>query len=207
MVRGAAGVPFRAAAARAASGVGLDRPGILDPPGAPSSLAPLVSSVVYVLAISVTPHKETRFLYPALVILTVVAMPGVALALERLCSQALVYGLSFLMVLAGASTFFITRQTNPTDEFHAIVAVGRDADASGLLILDERPLGTGGFFYLGRDIPWPTCISIEEPTCAAGLRNPRINRALAQSAANLKGLRAAGFRPVRTIGQEVILAR
>lgn len=124
--------------------------------------------------------QETRFLYPALVI--------VAMAV-------------------GMPNDFITRTSNSSDEFRAIVAVGRDAQASGVLILDESRLGTGGFFYLGRNIPWPTCERVVQPECTAALTDPRINRALARSPEHLAVLQASGFRPIRRIGQETILAR
>ena len=175
--------------------------------GRPTVSVPLLWATVYLLALALTPHKEERFLYPGLVLLVLAAAPvlaGFVLGHARLGAR---WGWGALALasslLAGA---FYPPQDLRGDQFRAIVAASR-GDARGLLIVNEGLWGAGGFFYLGRDIPWLTCDWPHDANFQAALRDPRFNRAITFEGRALGELQAGGFRVVGRIGRETLLAR
>lgn len=169
---------------------------------------PLWCAGVYLVVITATPHKEERFLYPGLVLLVMAAAPVLATFLLGLAHARLRDGLG---VLALAATL-VTGRYFPLvdlrgDQFRAIVSATRDDGALGLLIVNEGLWGAGGYFYLGKNIPWATCDWPRDANFQGAMRDARINRAVTFEGRALDELQAAGFRVVEQVGRETVLAR
>ncbi|MBX5483841.1 MAG: mannosyltransferase, partial [Myxococcaceae bacterium] len=110
-------------------------------------------AIPYVLAIGATPHKESRFLYPALVLFALGAAPGlVALLRERVGSIGKRRALAVAALVSGW-LFFLGAPDFRGDEFRAYVRATRSPEATGILVSGEGRWGSGGYFYLGRAIP------------------------------------------------------
>jgi phosphatidylinositol glycan class B len=170
---------------------------------------PLFCAAAYLVAVSATPHKEERFLYPALVLLLLGAAPALAgwlMAASR--PAALRWGGAALVLAATvAPAAFYPPQDLRGDQFRAIVAATRDEHATGLLIVNEGLWGSGGFFYIGKQIPWLTCDWPQDHAFQRAIHDPAFNRVVTFEGRALEELQAAGFRVVRRIGRETILAR
>jgi phosphatidylinositol glycan class B len=158
------------------------------------------------LALLRTPHKEERFLYPVLVLLVLEAAPGVAALLERL--PKLVPRL-VLAVAAVAATMLAGPPTVDLrgDQFRALVKSARPPETTGILIVNEGLWGAGGFFYVGKRIPWLTCDFPHDRNFVLAVRDLRFNRAITFEGRALAELQAAGFRVVGQEGRETLLAR
>lgn len=167
---------------------------------------PVFLALAYFVALTLTPHKEARFLYPTWVLLTLAAAVGVAGALERLKHPGARAATALLALGLGFVPFFFTPELRG-DQFRAIVKATRDPDATGLLIVNEGLWGAGGFFYVGKNIPWGTADWPRDSNFRGAMRNPRINRAVTFEGRALEELQAAGFTVVDTIGRETILRR
>jgi hypothetical protein len=159
--------------------------------------------VLYVAALFCTLHKEDRFLYPGLVVLAMAAAPHVArwaLGREGWRRPAAMGG---LLVLSMGTAFFGPELRG--DEFRAIVQASRQAH--GLLIVNEGVWGAGGYFYVGRDIPWWTCDQPGDPAFRVAMGDPRFDRVVTYDGRAMKQLLAGGFRVVEEIGEATVLAR
>jgi phosphatidylinositol glycan class B len=168
---------------------------------------PLFCALVYVAAVSATPHKEERFLYPALVLLVLAAAPIVTAWLVQAPREAMLRWGGAALVSTLASAAYYPPQDPRGDEFRAIVAATRDSKATGLLIVNEGFWGAGGFFYVGKNIPWLTCDWAHEPNFQRAISDPTFNRAVTFEGRALPELQAAGFRVVDQVGRETILTR
>jgi GPI mannosyltransferase 3 len=165
---------------------------------------------VYVAAVSATPHKEERFLYPALVLWVLAAAPAVASWLVTQARQAtqLRWGTAALaLATTVASVVAYPPQDLRGDQFRAIVAATRDHKATGLLIVNEGLWGAGGYFYVGKNIPWATCDWPHDYAFQRAMGDPTFNRAVTFEGRALSELQAAGFRVVGQVGRETILER
>jgi GPI mannosyltransferase 3 len=180
---------------------GLLRPGA----GRPRVGVALAMASFALLALLSTPHKEERFLYPVVVLLVLEAAP----ALGRLV-QALP-GVAGLTLGALALAFNLLSQSTTIDargdEFRALVRSARGQDVTGLLIVNEGLWGSGGFFYLGKRIPWLTSDWPVDPSFRAAMADARFNRAITFEGRALDALRAGGFRVTGTVGRETMLER
>ncbi|MBU8899536.1 mannosyltransferase [Corallococcus sp. M34] len=168
---------------------------------------PLVCALAYVAILLSTPHKEARFLYPGLVLGLMAAAPRVAEFILARQRQVLRWGLGGLAVVLGT----VHAEGFPpddlrADQFRAIVSATRDG-ARGLLIVNEGLWGAGGFFYIGKNIPWRTCDWPQDAAFQASIRDPDFNRAVTFEKRALAELQAAGFHVVREVGRETVLAR
>jgi GPI mannosyltransferase 3 len=165
-------------------------------------------AAVYLVVITATAHKEERFLYPGLVLLVLAAAPPVAAFLLGRAEGRSRWGLGALAV---ATTLLAGRFYPPDDlrgdQFRAIVSATRDERARGLLIVNEGLWGAGGFFYIGRNIPWRTCDWPHDEAFQAAMGDARFNRAVSFEGRALTELQAAGFRVVGQVGRETVLAR
>lgn len=168
---------------------------------------PLVAAGVYLAAIAATPHKEYRFAYPALVLLAMAAAPRALGLLASLRRPDLKSALLSLAVCASAGPYFLPSelQVERPEQFQAIVQAS--SEATGLLIVNEGIWGAGGYFYVGKNIPWFTCDWPSDPRFVHAMRDPRFNRAITYDGRALAELQAAGFRVVDRIGRETVLAR
>jgi len=169
----------------------------------------LFLAAVYVAALFSTPHKEQRFLYPALVLLVIGGATEAVRLVQKLRQPALrACALVALCVLSVGTHYFHTElEPQRGDQFRAIVTVARDPELTGLVIVNEGLWGSGGFFYIGKPIPWLTCDWPSDPSFQMATRNPVFNRAISYDERSLPELEAAGFKPVTRIKQATILAR
>jgi len=169
--------------------------------GVPGAMA-----VLMLAALLKTAHKEERFLYPVLVLLVAEAAPTVGVLLERLRA-------GWQRVVVGAGVLGLTVLASPPstdlrgDQFRAIVKASRPADVTGLLIVNEGLWGSGGFFYIGKKIPWLTCDWPHDAAFQLAMRDARFNRVVTFEGRALTELQAEGFRVIGTEGRETILAR
>jgi GPI mannosyltransferase 3 len=175
----------------------------------PRVSAPVLAALLYLAVIAATPHKESRFVYPALALLVMTAAPALIDKLRSLPAQrseaafaaALVLGL--LPLLWPPSDLKDVRG----DQFRAIVRATRDADATGLLIVGEGIWGSGGYFYVGKNIPGGVADWPQDANFQGAIRNPRVNRVVTIDGRGVPELQQAGFRVVGQIGRESILSR
>jgi GPI mannosyltransferase 3 len=178
------------------------------------------AAALYLLSVAITPHKEPRFLYPAVVLLVGAAAPAVAGWVARLRGASRAAGVVALLVLT--SWNYALHSDLNGDEFHAIVRATRPADTRGLLILspqatgDLRPdvlndprddWGSAGYFFIGKDIPRRTAWEVDARRFAAAMGDPRINRVVAPPRYAARDLRAAGFREEQQVGSRTIWSR
>jgi hypothetical protein len=158
------------------------------------------------VALLQTAHKEERFLYPVVVLLVAEAAPALGALLERLRT-----GWQRVVVAAGVLGLTVLAEPPSTDlrgdQFRAIVKATRPSEVTGLLIVNEGLWGSGGFFYVGKRIPWLTCDWPHEPAFQAAMRDRRFNRVVTFEGRALAELQAAGFRIIGQEGRETILAR
>ncbi|TSC34472.1 mannosyltransferase [Corallococcus sp. Z5C101001] len=168
---------------------------------------PLTCAVVYTAVLLITPHKEERFLYPGLVVGLLAAAAQLAVAITRLSRPGMRGGVAVLALGLGFvhATGFPSQDLR-ADQFRAIVRATR-GDATGLLIVNEGLWGSGGFFYVGRNIPWRTCDWPHDAAFQASIRDRAFNRAVTFEGRALTELQSAGFHVVRQVGRETILAR
>jgi hypothetical protein len=157
-------------------------------------------------ALQSTAHKEERFLYPVVVLLVLEAAPGLGALLERLVRPVL---RAPVAVLALVSTFLAAPPSVDLrgDQFRALVRAARPQEVEGLLIVNEGLWGSGGFFYLGKRIPWLTCDWPHDSNFMVAMRDRRFNRAITFEGRALAELQAAGFHVVGQEGRETVLAR
>jgi hypothetical protein len=163
-------------------------------------------AVLMLAALLKTEHKEERFLYPVLVLLVAEAAPAAAALLERLKT-------GWQRVVVGAGVLGLTVLASPPssdlrgDQFRAIVKATRPVDVTGLLIVNEGIWGSGGFFYIGKKIPWLTCDWPHDAAFQLAMRDARFNRVVTFEGRALAELQGAGFRVIGAEGRETILAR
>jgi GPI mannosyltransferase 3 len=170
---------------------------------------PLFCAVAYGAAVTVTAHKEGRFLYPALVCLALAGIPG-ALGILRIIPRPDLRA-SFVPVLIAASfgTWFLPGefQVQRSDQFRAIVEATRPSEVTGLLIVNDGLWGSGGCFYIGKPIPWLNSDSAADYTFQAVMRDKRYNRVVSYDGRSLDALKGAGFQVLDRIGLATILGR
>jgi len=171
--------------------------------------APAAAAVLYLIAVAATPHKESRFLYPAQQLLALAAAPAFTRWVlarrprlrEGLLAAAFASGLG-LYVLPPPDLADVRG-----DQFRAIVRATRDPAATGLLIVGEGIWGSGGYFYIGKRIPWTVADWPQDGNFQAAMRAPQINRAVTINGQCLAELQQAGFRVAGQEGRETILER
>jgi len=171
----------------------------------------LFAAGVYLAVVSFTPHKEPRFVFPAVMLLAATAAPGVARRLRTFSSPWARGGLLATGLAVGAVPFFFqgVEQNGDVrgDQFRAIVRVTRDANAHGLLIIGDGLWGVGGYFYIGKQIPWLTADTAQDSNFVCAVQDLRFNRAIAYEGHTVPELRKMGFRVVGKLGRETLLAR
>ncbi|MBI3182534.1 MAG: mannosyltransferase [Myxococcales bacterium] len=170
---------------------------------------PLFCAAAYIVAISFTPHKEHRFLYPALVLLAVAGAPGLLALLGRVRRPDLRGAFTAVALFASAGPYLRETELDVQrpDQFRAIVKAGRGDDASGLLIVGDGVWGAGGSFYIGKNIPWHTCDFAHDYAFRLAMADARFNRAVTYDGRALGELQAAGFEVTDRIGRAMVLVR
>jgi hypothetical protein len=168
-------------------------------------------SAFYLVAISATGHKEERFLYPAVVLWVVGTAPA---AVELLASLRGVKARTVAALGALAVSLAIFKRIDPPkkrEHFQAIVRATRSPEARGLLILNEVPnesvWGAGGYFYIGRHIPWLTADRPEDENFQTAMRDSTYNRVVTFRRLAVPELERHGFSVVEELGRATVLAR
>jgi hypothetical protein len=139
----------------------------------------IVPALVYVLAISLTPHKELRFIYPALVLITVAAAPACAQWLLTLTTAPMWQRAAAFGLLSMTAALFVVKtpfDVQRPEQFQLTVKASRTG--SGLVVMNEGVWGSGGFFYLGKIEPWCTCDFPHDGCFQAAARDARYNRGI-----------------------------
>jgi phosphatidylinositol glycan class B len=126
----------------------------------------VVPALVYVASVSVTPHKEDRFLYPALVLLTVAGAPAVAQVLARALGRAVTVPAAWMgrapgQALVAAVVVASLPPAVPAhlwpellqgfrpqraEQFRLVARASREA--TGLVLLPEGLWGSPGSFWM-----------------------------------------------------------
>jgi hypothetical protein len=166
--------------------------------------------LTYVVAISVTEHKEIRFIYPALVLALVAGAPGF-ISFVRDAKPPLRVAALIAAAAASLGLYLVKSpyDVERTDLFHATLEAGRTG--SGVVLINEGVWGSGGTFYLGKDLPFAAVTEPDE--LATALQDPRINRGLwvvegaEPDARFTTALTAAGFRQTKRIGDIAYVQR
>ncbi len=180
--------------------------GLLRPAsGRPRVGVALAMAAVALGALLATPHKEERFLYPVVVLLVLEAGPALG-RLVQAAPRAVGFGLAALALVASLAALPTTIDARG-DQFRALVQAARPDGVTGLLIVNEGLWGSGGFFYLGKRIPWLTCDWPQDGNFRLAMGDRRFNRAITFEGRALDALQAAGFRVTQTVGRETVLAR
>ncbi|MBL9039264.1 MAG: mannosyltransferase, partial [Archangium sp.] len=192
---------------------------------------PLGSSLAYVAAVSLTPHKEDRFLYPALVVLTVTAAPAAGVWIDEVFKRKRA-ALHAVVLTAGvvATLVLLVQPTGFTPQrpelFRLTVRASREG--TGLIIMNEGLWGAGGDFYAGGSNAvfgakdrtphpehlWCTCDYPGEGCFQLAAQTPAINRAIfmdphdeRRTSATLAEFQRIGFHEVARDGDGHYLAR
>jgi GPI mannosyltransferase 3 len=162
--------------------------------------------LAYVAAISLTPHKEARFLYPGLVLLLVAATPPWLALLSRLAPKRTSLLLTASLVSCVAILFFKTPyQPERPDMFRLVVKASREA--TGLVIVGEGVWGAPGYFYLGKNIPWFPCDFAHDGRFIQAMATPAYNRAVIYDDSALAALEQAGFKVLEVQDRSKLLGR
>lgn len=162
--------------------------------------------LAYVAAISLTAHKEARFLYPGLVLLLVAATPPWLALLSRLAPKRGLTLLAASLAACVAILFFPSPfQPERPAQFRLVVKAARAA--TGLVLLNEGVWGAPGFFYLGKNIPWFPCDEAADGRFQQAMATPAFNRAVTWDDRALAELQAAGFKLLEADGQAKLLGR
>lgn len=170
-------------------------------------------SGAYLAAVSATAHKEARFLYPALVLLGVAGTIGTLALLERPLGLLARRGLLALCAAGLLAPYFFPSpfDVQRPEQFRLLVKAGRQAN--GLLLANEGIWGAGGFFYLGKNIPWFPFDFPEDPRVRQALGDARFNRAVvyrwgdARDEQMAQLLLATGFAVLETQGDATLYGR
>ena len=170
----------------------------------PSALL-LWCSAGYLLAIALTPHKEVRFLYPALLLITAASAPVWIDALAGL--RALPATLALLLSLAGGlavlghETRFEPRGTEQFRLFVRAVRHGR-----GVVLLHCGGWGAPGAFYAaGRR--WRLCSQPDDACTRKALRSPRYDRIVGWQDEGRRDFEHFGFRELERQGKVTLWGR
>ncbi len=167
----------------------------------------LVAAVAYLAVISGTAHKEPRFLYPALLFLLFAAAPGLVAFAAKLPKPAFTYA---ALAFAVATTFFPPSVSDDLkvqrpEQFQAIVAATREG--TGLLIVNDGMWGSGGYFYIGKVIPWTMADVPEDPRFQGAIADARVNRVITYNDHLLENILAGGFVLQEQRGATTVLIR
>ncbi len=176
----------------------------------------VVPAAVYVAAISATPHKELRFVYPALLVLTVAFAPSCGEWLRSLPAAPVFARASAAALLAATAALFVVPtpfDVQRPEQFQFTVRASRGA--TGFVLVNDGVWGSGGFFYLGQNVPWCTCDEPTQPCFQAAAHDARFNRGIywkdtsndARNQATIGAFVAAGFRLVDSRGDGVYFER
>jgi hypothetical protein len=159
--------------------------------GVPSGLL-LFCAAVYVLAISVTSHKEQRFLYPALVVAMVAAAP-VWVGLLRQLPRSAAHGALLASLAAGLLLLALKSEFVASNSADFLLVIRASREGRGVVHCPARKTAATGQFYAG-DTPWIQCNPRNRLRSLAGIvRNRAYDRVVVPDADGARVLSPRGF--------------
>lgn len=172
----------------------------------------------YSVILSATAHKEERFLYPALVLFTVGAVPTFVAWAAELWARRQAHRVAVgALVLSGLGFFLIPSPFDVQRKEQFQLTAKASKGATGFVLMNEGMWGSPGFFYLGQNIPWCPCDFPHDGCFQVAARDPRFNRGIYWSNANpaegdrdaksRAAFEAAGFRLVEQRGHASLFER
>lgn len=176
----------------------------------------LVAGAGYFAIVSATPHKEDRFVYPSLILLSIAATPAFIAWVQATWPRTRTQVLTAIVV-AGSVAFYVIKspwEPDRKEQFQLEVQASRGA--TGLVIMNEGMWGSGGYFYLGKELPWCPCDFPRDPCFQMAARDARFNRGLywrnslpdpARDEEAKRAFESAGFHLVTVKGQASLFAR
>jgi hypothetical protein len=169
---------------------------------------PLFCALCSLIALSAVSHKEERFIYPVIVLVSFAAAPGVIEAI-RLAAAKLRPWLAAGALMTNAVGFFFPGELRALrgDQFRAITRASQLPGTSGLLIVNEGLWGAGGFFYIGKRVPWLTCDWPSDYSFRVAMADARFNRVVTYDGRALFELEHNGFRIEARVDEATILTR
>ncbi len=166
---------------------------------------PALAGLVYVASISATGHKEERFLYPGVVLLVLAAAPGWIWLVTRVRSPFFRVAVAVLTLAAGLVPLVRVPDFRG-DQFRAQIIATRDDGARGLLIIGDGLWGSGGHFYMGRNIPLYNADDVTSIRHFLTV-DRRVNRVIAIDDRAVKTLESFDFVPAGQVGRVKIWVR
>lgn len=165
---------------------------------------PAALALTYLAVVSATPHKEVRFLLPALVVLVVSGVPALLSFAQRWVPVAAV---GIVLAVAGLALTQLPTPFAPQrpEQFRATVAAADGA--TGFLLVGDGMWGSGGFFYLGKNIPWTMCDFPEDPRFQGAMQAAEVNRVVTWGSVAAQELQAARFVAGERIGEATVWRR
>jgi hypothetical protein len=176
----------------------------------------VAAALGYLAAISATSHKEARFVYPTLVLLSVAGTPAFVEWFWRRRNDTFARVLAPLAIAGGLSFFVFPNPLAPQRKEQFQLERAASAEATGIVLMNEGLWGAGGYFYAGGNKPWCTCDFPQESCFQRAAHDARFNRGIYWSggpaeaerdAAAVAAFEAAGFRVVERRGQATLFAR
>jgi hypothetical protein len=176
-------------------------------------LRALPPALLYLLALSATPHKEERFLFPVILWMAMEGAAAFVTALWTLGRGAraarrmrVVAALCFVV---GGVCVYAVQPDLGSDLHRATIFAGEDAALTGLLIADPGGLWGGpGQFSVGRPLEIAYGLPGEDSFVRA-LEDRRVNRMIASRGLGRAEAEHAGFHVIREVGWQgtALLAR
>jgi len=149
--------------------------------------APLLAAAFYTAVLFAMPHKESRFLYPALLLATVAILPDTLLFVARLPATFAAGNLLAKLGVVGGIVFAVVPYFVPgpfapahQDGFRAELAASRAA--SGLVVVGIPFEALGGFSMLGVDKPLCVAADADDPCIEKMLADGAVRRAFVTDA-------------------------
>ncbi|MDP1827388.1 MAG: mannosyltransferase [Archangium sp.] len=178
----------------------------------------IAAALGYVFILSATAHKEDRFLYPALILLSVAAAPGFVTWVGEAWSKGTARRAVVGVIAASGVAFFVfpsPYDVQRKEQFQLAARASRGV--TGMVIMNEGMWGSPGYFYLGANVPWCPCDFPHDGCFQFATRDPRFNRGLYWSngseaekprdAQARAAFESAGFRFVEQRGQASLFER
>ncbi len=170
----------------------------------------LVPSVVYIALLTVTAHKEERFLFPAVLWITAGLAPAAVDVLRSLfrgsAGAKALGGLGLAGYLGCSAAVLQALPDLEGDLFRAVMTAGNDPAMTGLLITNESRWGCPGNVYLARNIEI-RYTGPGYPGFFETLRDPAVNRVVLFRGVGESDCMQFGYRVVERWGTTLLMAR
>jgi GPI mannosyltransferase 3 len=171
-------------------------------------------ALFYFAIISVTAHKEVRFLYSTLVLLSIAGtVPFATWALDSKSNLKRIFAGALVLSSLSYSVFSCPFAPERPEQFQLTVKAAKDA--TGFMVMNEGVWGSGGYFYLGKNIPFCTCDFPQEQCFQVAAQNAQFNRAVLylspteepRYSESVNAFLNAGFRIEERKGLAILFAR